>query len=299
MFGIGIAHGKFGELLQGVLPGKNTDFLVTVPIPRYSVSAFRYYNNSNDKEAIVYPSNKTKSAFLAKKILGYFELPHRWALTIDSELEAGKGLGSSTADMVACVRAINHALGKVLPLNIFLKFLKEIEPSDGIMHEGVVCFYHRQVALHSQLGYLSGLVIIGVDEGGVVDTISFNYQTRLRSAAEKLEYEKLLNEVIVATKKNDLIKIGEVATRSAILHQKFNPKKNLSYFIDLSNQVGALGVMIAHSGTYIGIMLDKNMPNYLQKLTYIEKKMKDQSLVAEVFDVISNEQANFVHEKVG
>jgi uncharacterized protein involved in propanediol utilization len=285
MFGVGVAHGKFGELLQGALPGKDANFLVALPILRYSIAKFHCSDSNTNK--IVYPPHKSKSATLVKKIMKYFNLNCDWELTIESELEEGKGLGSSTSDMIACARAVTAATGKNLPIHILLTFLKEIEPSDGIMYEGVVCFYHRNVLLHSQLGYLSQLMIVGVDEGGVVDTVRFNRELRPYTSDEKAEYATLLNEMISAIQLNDLKKIGAISTKSAVLHQALYPKKNLSLFVDICNAVEALGVVIAHSGTYIGIILDKSHVDHLRKLSLVEEIMKENCLIAEVFNSFS------------
>ena len=295
MFGVGVSHGKFGELLQGVLPHKNTNFLVTLPIKRYSVVEF--HCNAHDTNAIIYPPHKTKAFSLVTKVMEYFGLSCGWKLTIDSELEEGKGLGSSTADMVACARAISQATGRGLSIEVFLEFLREIEPSDGVMYNGVTCFYHRKVSLHSQLDYLSELMVVGVDEGGVVDTIKFNQESRLCSADEKHEYSKLLDEMISAIKKKDLSKVGSIATRSAILHQKNQPKKNLSFLTDLSHTVEALGVVVAHSGTYIGIALDGNHPNYVKQLSFVESKLLEHSLIPERFSAISRDNKQTEYDK--
>ena len=287
LFGIGFAHGKFGELLQGVLPENNTNFLVTLPISRYSIAKFSC--SALEETNIVYPSHKAKSAQLVSKIMEYFGITYGWILTIDSELQEGKGLGSSTADMVASARAVTQALGKDLPIEVLLRFLKEIEPSDGVMYDGIVCFYHQNVVLHSQLGYLSDLMIVAIDEGGIVDTVKFNREIKLYSQEEKQEYVNLLNEMLVAIKKADLKRIGSIASKSAILHQATNPKKNLNLLLELCKVVDALGVVVAHSGTYIGIILDKKNPDHSKKLSCIERSLKMNSLIPERFNTFSKQ----------
>src|SRR3990167_10071088 len=172
MLGIGNSFSKFGELLQGALPGENNNFLISMPIDHYSTAKFCCSDVA--KPAIIYPAYKFKSASLAFKIMQYFHLNCGWELRIESKLNEGKGLGSSTADLVASARAMVTATGKILPMEIFLSFLREIEPSDGIMYDGLVCFYHRKVQLRSQFNFIPNFTIIGVDESGMIDTLCFN-----------------------------------------------------------------------------------------------------------------------------
>src|SRR3990167_3201297 len=166
------AHGKFGELLQGALPGENNHFLISMPVDSYSTAKFSC--GSTDKSIITNPAQKFKSVSLVFKIMEYFNLTYGWKLCLESQLSEGKGLGSSTADLIATARAIVMATGKILPMKIFLSFLREIEPSDGIMYDGLVCFYHRKVQLHRQFNFIPDFTIVGVDESGMIDTLCFN-----------------------------------------------------------------------------------------------------------------------------
>ncbi len=281
--GMGMAYGKFGELLQGALPGIKNNFLVSLPITKISFAHFTYCNGETNHS--VSPTHKKKALAFMSKILDYFEIANNnCQLIIESELPEGKGLGSSTADLVATARAIESATQKRLPLEILLQFLSEIEPSDGIMFDDIICFYHRQVKLHSQLGHLSNLAILGLDEGGMIDTIEFNKKLLPYTDAEKEHYAKLLTTLTSAVKGCNLATIGKISTESALLHQKFNPKKHLDDFIKLVNLSNAVGVIVAHSGTYIGILMDKTQHDYLAQLTLIENSLKARSLKPTLFD---------------
>lgn len=279
----GNANGKFGELLQGSLPGEDNHFLISVPINRYVTAKFHCLRNTD--QANIYPPHKIKSASLAFKIMRYFGLTCGWELNLESELAEGKGLGSSTADLVACARAIENATGKKLPMKAFLSFLKEIEPSDGVMYDGLVCFFYRRVALYEQLGFLPNLAIAGIDEGGVIDTINFNNHLRPYTELEKEKYSNLLEKILVAIKTEDLKTIGEVSTESAILHQSINPKKYLDYFLNIAETVGATGIVVAHSGTYMGIIMNTSNPDYREKLHFIGQKASERSLILENFEM--------------
>ena len=83
----------------------------------------------------------------------------------------------------------------------------------------------------------------------------------------------------------DIAAIGKISTESALLHQKCNPKKHLNDFIELANLANAAGVIVAHSGTYIGILLDKSCYDYRDQVTLIKNTLKAHSLKPTLFDV--------------
>src|SRR3989338_6473095 len=195
------AHGKFGELLQGALHGENQHFQIILPIKLFSTATFQL---SEKKIGSVVPGHKIKAKNLCQKILDYFQITSGFELTLKSDIPEGKGLGSSTADLVASAYAITQSIQKNLTEAVFLEFLREIEPSDGTMYDNVVCFYHRQVKLHSVLGNLPDLVVIGLDEGGVVDTVQFNKTLLPYSEEETQEYAFLLRQTIEAVKTRDI-----------------------------------------------------------------------------------------------
>jgi L-threonine kinase len=280
--GFGLAHGKFGELLQGALPGKPEKFFVTLPITQVSMAHFQYWDNPNMTKQIE-PTYKFKSFVLVEKIMHHFGYTGGWHVKIESLLEEGKGLGSSTTDLIACARAILQAFEKTISIEGLLSFFKEIEPTDALMYDDIVCFHHGESILRKHLGDVPDIVIFGIDEGGEVDTIRFNETLLPYSPEEKIIYAQLLEKMIIAFQQKNLKKIAEISTKSALLHQKKYPKKNLSLLLNIAKENDALGIITTHSGTYLGIMLDPNHPNYFQQCSIIEKKLSEHHLVMKKF----------------
>src|SRR5919197_4674416 len=99
--GHGRCCGSFGELLQGALPGEDLDFLVTLPIRRWSHATFRA--SPEYGELCVMPPEKTKAREAAQRTLAMCGLPPGGRLTVTSQLPEGKGLASSTADREGAV----------------------------------------------------------------------------------------------------------------------------------------------------------------------------------------------------
>jgi len=250
--GIGVANGTFGELLQGALQGDNNHFLVTLPIQKFSRAVFT--PNGATKRITVTPSNKSKSLALIQKLVEHYGLSIGGHLLIESELAEGKGLASSSADLVATARALESTMGCVIPTELILAILRTIEPSDGVMYPEFVTFFHRKVELGRRLGFPSRLKVLAIDEGGQIDTIEYNRRHHPFTEEECAEYAELLQTIEIAIHCNNLGLLGRVTTRSAILNQKRNPKRHLDQMLKLCKATNALGVVVTHSGPCIGLL---------------------------------------------
>lgn len=251
--GVGRCFGTFGELLQGTLPDRGRGFMVTLPISRYSTA--RFVVSPGHGEVRVYPPGKEKSRRLAEGLVRVLAPGHGGSLHIRSELPTGKGFASSSADMVATARAVGSALGATVSRAFLAREMGSIEPSDGVMYPGIVSFYHREGVLRSFLGGPPPLTIVGLDDGGRVDTVEFNERFGAVKRARRVEYEGLLMRMERAILRGDLRTIGEISTRSAVLNQELLPKTYLESLLEVSRRYGALGVVAAHSGTSLGVLL--------------------------------------------
>ena len=251
--GVGRSFGTFGELLQGVLPHTGQHFMVTSPLAAWSTATFQYDPERSSIE--VQPSHKLKSARLARLALRAAGRPGGGRLWLSSEIPEGKGMASSSADLVATARAVADALGTRLTVVDVESLLRQIEPSDGVMYDEIVDFGHRDVRLRESLGALPPMTIIAHDEGGQVDTISHNQTAAAYSENEKQEYAHLLDAAREAIRDCDLSAISRVATRSAELSSRRLPRRALADLLRICQDIDGLGVACAHSGTMLGILL--------------------------------------------
>ncbi|MEU6124005.1 kinase [Streptomyces sp. NPDC047123] len=266
--GVGTAFGTFGELLQGVLPEEDGDFLVTLPVARWTMATFRPGSASGELE--VRPPHKTKALRLARMIA---DLAPRDAaarggvLTVSSVIPEGKGLASSSADLVATARAVGSALGVAMPPAVIEHLLSRIEPTDGVLYPAIVAFHHRSVRLRSVLGSLPAMAVVGIDEGGSVDTVDFNRVPKPFTPADRRTYADLLARLTRAVRHRDLAEVGRVATRSALMNQPLRHKRALEPLRAVCREVGGLGVAVGHSGTTLGVLLDATDPAYTRRAT--------------------------------
>ncbi|MFC8451311.1 kinase [Kitasatospora sp. NPDC057223] len=261
-----MSFGTFGELLQGALAGPDEDFLVTLPIARWSTAQVTLTPGADGLR--VEPAGKLKALRVARSVLARHGDGDGdgGTLVLSGDLPEGKGMSSSSADLVATVRAVADALGITLPPQEIETYLRGIEPTDGLMYSEVVAFHHRKVRLCRTLGPVPPMTIVGVDEGGQVDTVDFNASRPVVPAAERGEYGVLLDGLATALAGGDLAAVGRISTRSAELNQARCHKRHLDRMLEIRRDIGALGVAVAHSGTMVGLLISGADAGYDGKL---------------------------------
>jgi L-threonine kinase len=276
--GVGTAHGTFGELLQGALPGPGEAdgegrFLVTLPVARWSSA--RVELRPPGSGLAVSPATKTKAAALARTLLAELEYPVDGSVALRSSIPEGKGLASSSADLVATARAVMAAVKRSVSPRRLGEMLAAIEPTDGVMHAGIVAFDHRRGVHLRTLGHLPTLQVVAVDEGGCVDTVAFNRRAAGYGAAERRRYAQLLDELGRAVGRGELAAVGAICTESAALNQTRLPNSNFPALREICRSVGGLGLVACHSGTMIGILLDPRQCGYRSQLSQVVRLTAD------------------------
>ncbi len=245
------APGTCGELAQGMLDGVLC--MVTCPIDMYSTVTVEL---SRGNGRIMAPPGIPKARCAVRATLDYLGAEGMDAqLSLDSCLPRGKGMASSTADVSAAIVATAAAMGRELSPKQIAEIALGVEPSDGVMFPDVAVFDHRQGRVARSLGPPPPMRVLILDFGGSVDTLEFNRSDRdeaLKSLGPRMkEAVSLIEDGIL---RGDPLRIGRGATVSAQANQQvlFNP--HLEPVLELSREVGAVGVNVAHSGTVIGLL---------------------------------------------
>lgn len=281
--GAGRAPVTCGELVQGVIGGQ--DFLVTCPLDLYSratvfvepeggpgglpvfsgageAGTFAGETCHRPEEFVEVlsgqsPDEVSKAVRAVLKTLAFFGVRARriW-LELDCPVPAGKGMGSSTADIVAAARAAAGCLGRELTHRQLAGLALSIEPSDGVMYRGVALFDHRRGRLARVLGAPPPARVLIFDYGGKVDTLTFNRNPALEelNRAKEKEVGEAFRKVRRGLRAGNLDLIGAGATQSALAHQAVLPKEGLEEITAAVRKMGAAGVVCAHSGTVIGVL---------------------------------------------
>lgn len=263
------APGTCGELVEGTIDGN--PFLVTCPIDLGSTVQV-------NRRGTGFPQGYPKTAqgiLLAAEKTG---LPaEELGFERESLLPPGKGMGSSTADLAAAICATGLLGGHTFSPEEIARLALQVEPSDGIMFAGLVLFDHREGRWLEELGEAPEINILVVDPGGEVDTVTFNRAADLDLINRKKEPQvrKALEYIRTGLATGDLVQIGRGATESALANQELLPKPDLPQMIKWAQDVKALGVNVAHSGTVMGLLLPPDGYHPEEVKPFIRKRRPD------------------------
>jgi len=255
--GIGYATAHHGELLQGVFDdgtGRLRRALVTMPLPGRGSRVVFYPSQSH--WGVVGPPGLTKSRraaiYALREFAGHPSPAKGGRVEITSNVPRGIGMGSSTSDVTATIKAVADYHGVSLSVEEIgrLAVLAEIASDSVMIDDRVVLFAHRDGLVLETFGHrLPPMVVVGCDTapGQVVETLGLppaDYSDK-----EAGEFQVLRGALRRAIALEDVALLGKVATASARINQRYLPKPGLEALIELGLRHGAVGLQIAHSGT--------------------------------------------------
>jgi L-threonine kinase len=236
--------------VQGVLPD-GREFQVTLPIDLFS-SAHVVASDGPEWVVEVEPRDRHKAAAAAEATARKLESsPLRLTVTIDSAIPVGAGLGSSTADIVATVRATAGALAATLTPHEVGHIAGAIEPSDGTMHAGM-CVTDRRGGLIEMWPWAPSFhLVVLVPEGRSVATEAVVLDRQRDRAGS---YAQILEDLRAATRRRDPRPFVEAAMCSATMNQDVLANPLLARASEFRWRTGAAGWNVAHTGTALGLL---------------------------------------------
>ena len=238
-------RGTCGELAQGFY--RDEPILITCPIEKFSTVVV------SDEFAGVEGLGEKSLAMLENVLKIFGAEDFKFGVRLTSELPRGKGMASSSADIAAVAQAVALSLGKVFSPEELGKLCAQIEPTDGIFYSGVVAMNPLTGRLIKKIRAREKFQIAVFDYGGEVDTLKFNR----RSDFEFLELDDEIN--------------FELVKKSALANQKILFKRGLEELMNFSEDLGAVVVNIAHSGTIAGIFFREDDSHVEEKISAVQK----------------------------
>lgn len=242
--GVGTANGTGGELVQGAVGGR--DVMVTFPV---ALPVTATAHRTHAPGVVVWPPSR-KKALSAIEMLrtAYLDSDGPGVLVqIASTIPVGKGMASSSADIVAACRAVADLHGLDLAPQELSAIACGIEPTDGVMYDNPVAYdFLRGELLSDPAQELDALAVV-VDPGTRLDTLALRrlpYDRKERSILSEA-YELVLDGLATG----NLAAVGVAATASARVNQRRVPKPHLEALVDVAEAFGGAGVATAHSGT--------------------------------------------------
>jgi uncharacterized protein involved in propanediol utilization len=267
--GVGAANGHHGELLQGVFEdrtGRLHRGLVTLPLTRLVSKATFTWAPTTD--VTTQPSSKIKAGLAAAKTLSHLGVAEGGFLQIQSNIPIGHGYGSSTADVVAAIRAVAAAHDvRLQPSRVSQLAVAAERASDAIAFNGhAVLFAQRAGAVLEDFGgSLPPLLLVGFKAKGGRPIDTLELPPARYDSIEIQQFRVLRALIAYAVRHQDPNCLGRAATASALLSQRHLPKQQLERVIDIAKGAGACGVQVAHSGSLLGILFDHAGKNLRQR----------------------------------
>lgn len=247
--------GTCGELVQGWSDEWAEPVLVSCPIALYS----RVRVELQPGPAIWTANGSShcdKARQAARLGLDYLGQPDWGArLSLTSPLQPGRGMASSTADIVGVMVGLAQALAQPLTPRELARLACRIEPSDSTMFAGLALFAYRGSGQVCELGPPPALPLLMLDPGYTVDTLTYNARLDL-AAVRRLapSTQAALDLLRHGLRQNAPAAIGQAATLSAASYQAVSHSPLVARAQSWADITGALGLVRAHSGSVVGLL---------------------------------------------
>lgn len=260
--GVATSPTHHGEIVQGVFhdgEGRLQRALISLPCSLFSVQAT--FAPASGAAVTVWPPAKVKAARAAEETLRRLGWPRSAGhLQLSGEVPESRGFGSSTADALAAIRAVQDAFLCELPDSTVAEIAVYAETaSDPLMFDDRAVLFAQRIGrvLEDFTRPLPPLSVLGFGtslSGKGVDTLAIppaQYDQR-----EIAQFAELRHMARTALHNGDARLLGEVATASAAINQRHLPVPAFDTIRGLIERVDAVGLQVAHSGNIAGLLFD-------------------------------------------
>ncbi|EMM4083076.1 L-threonine kinase [Shigella flexneri] len=258
-----------GELIQGWILG--SEKLVSCPVDWYSTVEVDYGSPRTDERPL--------SRAMVDKLLNYWRYPPDLSkeirIDIYSTIPVAKGMASSTADIAATAVATAHHLGHPLDETTLAQLCVSLEPTDSTLFRQLTLFDHNtaetQIACHSQ----PQLDLLVLESPETLLTTDYHRLPRLEKLlAHSAVLQQAWEKIQQACETDNPRRMGEAATLSAIASQHLLPKPGFDALLALVEECDLYGINVAHSGSVVGLMLDRERHD----IEYLQRRLEEKRL---------------------
>ncbi|TDQ54272.1 GHMP family kinase ATP-binding protein [Actinorugispora endophytica] len=285
--GRGRAPCHHGEVLQGVfLDGRGLPRrgLVTLPMSAPVTRAvFTPVPGAPAHRIEVLPAGRAKAARAASLAVAECArrsgLPPRGGrLRLSGGVPVGLGMGSSTSDVIAAVRAVAAGFSVELPPRVVARLAVRAERAADptMLGDRPVLFAQREGRVLEDLGpALPPTVVVGclTGDGRPVNTLGLTGKGF--PGEDVAAFERLRALLRRAVAEADAALLGLVGSESAHLNQRILPKAELGVLDRAALRCGGVGVQVAHSGNVAGVLFDASAPDLGDRLRHCARDLRD------------------------
>src|SRR5690606_37844003 len=198
-------------------------------------------------------------------------------IDIHSTIPVAIGMASSTADIAATAVATTQHLGHDLNESALAQLCVSLEPTDSIVFRQLTLFDHNDASTQVACGTQPELDLLVLESPQTLRTADYHRiprQAGLDAGAPALK--RAWKKVQEACAELNPWRLGEAATLSAIASQTLLPKPEFDSLLSLVEECCLYGVNVAHSGSVVGLMLDRKQHD----VDYITWRLEEKKLTA-------------------
>lgn len=241
-----------GELLQGWILG--SEKLVSCPINWFSTVEVTEGKPLNYERPLMRQ--------MLRLVLQHFDLPdqlsHSLRIRYESSIPVAKGMASSTADIAATAVATARHFKQRLSEKELAKLCIALEPTDSTIFADLTLFDHNEgdiVESHRWIPDIDILILESPERLNTSDYHRLDRHQKLLHGSKALDIAWLQFQKSVQKKSRR--ELGKAVTMSAQASQSILPKPAFQDLYGLLEKHALFGLNVAHSGTVVGLMLDR------------------------------------------
>jgi uncharacterized protein involved in propanediol utilization len=283
-----VVAGHHGEILQGIFEDADGSVhrgLVTLRCPlfvsraSFVVDATVLRDADGRHRVSVRPATKRKALRAARLALEHLGCDVGGALTIETNAFEGWGLGSSTSDVTAAIVAVGRTFGADIAAAEVARIAVEAEgAADSLMFDGdALLFAHREGRVLERFDKaLPPLAVLGLNPAPHVPGVdTLQLAPAPYPPDDVLVFEDLRTRLRKAIEAQDAGWLGEVATESAVINQRYLPVPYFDALLGIARSSGAVGIQVAHSGRVVGILFDARGAECSDAMARAERALTD------------------------
>ncbi|MFB5081297.1 L-threonine kinase [Raoultella sp. C349492] len=241
-----------GELIQGWILG--SEKLVSCPVD--------WYSTVEVSAAPPLPDERPLSRAMVERLLDYWQYPAGLSrdirIEVHSSIPVAKGMASSTADIAATAVATAHHLGHTLSESELARLCVSLEPTDSTIFRQLTLFDHNDASTQIACKSQPQLDLYVLESPVTLRTTDYHRLPRrsrllASSATLQLAWEKIQDACLSGCPR----RMGEASTLSAIASQLLLAKPGFTSLLALVEECDLYGLNVAHSGSVVGLMLDR------------------------------------------
>lgn len=172
-----------------------------------------------------------------------------------SQLPVGRGMSSSTADIVAAVRCAAACLGRTVGSRELQDIMRRLERSDPVHLDHPVVYLSARQRVVREFPATDLVLNVVYAYRGALDTADVEERDLLdHYALHEVQYAATYKALCTALALGDAVTVAGAATESARLGQGHRHDPLVEALLATYREIGAAGVVRAHSGTAAGLL---------------------------------------------